>query len=160
MNKQGEIIYFQNLMSYLKVLKMINFRLGKIYLPLLMLFQKQKKSIHLPTYQKLKNYACNVQSEIKKSASLLRLNEILATKLRIFYVFVKICTKKKKIIKKNMIYVLIKSNKRSFAKLLRLIMNNLNVNLQYCLTSLLFDLKLIHYSVYNKNFFIKKTFIK
>ena len=66
-------------------------------LGLQMLFQKQKRSIILPNYQKpkKKNYGCIMKIGIKVNADSLRPNPILGTRLGIFHVFVRVHLRKK-----------------------------------------------------------------
>lgn len=60
----------------------------------------------------------------QKIIDLLKPNIILATRLNIHHVFVKIYSRKKNL------YILTRLNKTIYIKLLALIINNLNVNLQ------------------------------
>ncbi len=76
---------------------MRNPRSGKTQLRLQMLFQKQKKSIILPNYQKpkKKKYGYIMEIRIKVNADSLRSNPILATGLGIFHAFVRVHLRKK-----------------------------------------------------------------
>lgn len=99
------------------MLKIKSFRLGKMHLSLLMLFQKPKKLISLSVDQKSKkkSYIYIMKTIIKKNEDSIKFNAILKMRLSISHVFIRVHSRKKKTSrKKKMIYILIKANKTAF----------------------------------------------